>query len=91
MPGYCDPQSSWFNYVDLESRIPKQRPIRKIRKIAEQALEDLEPEFDAICAGASMPSIPPECLIRATSPQILFTIHSERQLCDRIDYDRMFR
>lgn len=91
MRGHSEPQSSLFSYVDLESRIPKQHPIRKIRQIIDQALIDLEPEFDAMYAEAGRPSIPPERLLRATLLQILFTIRSERQLCERIDYDLMFR
>jgi transposase len=60
MRGHSEPQSSLFSYVDLESRIPKQHPIRKIRQIIDQALIDLEPEFDAMYAEAGRPSIPPE-------------------------------
>lgn len=91
MRGHIDPQSSLFSYVDLESRIPKQHPIRKIRKIIDEALSELEPDFDAMYAEGGRPSIPPELLLRATLLQILFTIRSERQLCERIDYDLMFR
>jgi len=91
MRGHSDPQSSLFSYVDLESRIPKHHPIRTVRQIIDKALCELEPEFDAMYSQAGRPSIPPEMLIRATLLQILFTIRSERQLCERIDYDLMFR
>ena len=91
MRGHSNPQSSLFSYVDLESRIPEHHPIRKVRKIVDQALTELEPAFDEMYAQAGRPSIPPELLIRATLLQILFTIRSERQLCERIDYDLMFR
>lgn len=80
-----------FSYVDLESRIPKDHPIRKIRRTVDEALADLEPAFDEMYAERGRPSIPPEQLIRALLLQILFTIRSERQLMERIDYDLLFR
>ena len=46
MRGEIDPQASMFSYVDLESRIPKDHPIRKIRDIVDTALEEIEPWFD---------------------------------------------
>ncbi|MDZ7781971.1 MAG: IS5 family transposase [Halioglobus sp.] len=91
MRGEINPQASMFSYVDLESRIPKEHPIRKIRDIVDTALQEIEPWFDDMYAVAGRPSIPPEMLLRATLLQILFTVRSERQLCERIDYDLMFR
>ena len=91
MRGEIDPQASMFSYVDLENRIPKDHPIRKVRKIVDTALQELEPWFDDMYATGGRPSIPPEMLIRASLLQILFTVRSERQLCERIDYDLMFR
>ena len=91
MRGEVDPQPEMFSYVDLESRIPKQHPIRKIRKIVDKALPALEVAFDQMYADRGRPSIPPEQLIRALLLQIFFTIRSERQLMERIDYDLLFR
>ncbi len=91
MRGEIDPQASMFSYVDLESRIPQGHPIRKIRKIVDQALEEIEVFFDDLYAAGGRPSIPPEMLLRASLLQILFTVRSERQLCERIEYDLMFR
>ena len=91
MRGEIDPQASMFSYVDLESRIPKDHPIRKIREIVDTALQEIEPWFDDMYAAVGRPSIPPEMLLRASLLQILFTVRSERQLCERIDYDLMFR
>lgn len=91
MRGETDPQPEMFSYVDLESRIPKQHPIRKIRRIVDQALTELEPAFGSMYAAGGRPSIPPEQLLRALLLQILFTIRSERQLMERIDYDLLFR
>jgi len=83
--GEIDPQPSMFSYVDLESRIPKDHPIPKIREIIDTALQEIEPWFDDMYAVAGRPSIPPEMLLRASLLQILFTVRSERQLCERID------
>lgn len=91
MRGETDNQSSLFSYVDLESRIPKQHPIRLVRKIVNKALVEMDGTFDLMYASAGRPSIPPEQLIRALLLQILFTIRSERQLMERLDYDLMFR
>ena len=91
MRGRIESQGSMFSYVDLESRIPKQHPIRKIRRIVDEALAELEPAFEQMYSERGRPSIPPEQLIRALLLQILFTIRSERQLMERIDYDLLFR
>jgi transposase len=80
-----------FSYIDLESRIPKSHPIRQIRRIVDDALVELEPAFQTMYSERGRPSIPPEQLIRALLLQILFTIRSERQLMERIDYDLLFR
>ena len=91
MRGETDPQSSMFSYVDLESRIPKGHPIRKIRRIVDEALSQREPAFDEMYSDRGRPSIPSEQLLRALLLQILFSVRSERWLMERIDYDLMFR
>ena len=91
MRGEPDAQASLFSYVDLEQRIPKQHPIRKVRKMVDNALADMDGAFDEMYSVVGRPSIPPEQLIRALLLQILFTIRSERQLMERLDYDLMFR
>ncbi|WP_338109494.1 IS5 family transposase [Pseudomaricurvus alkylphenolicus] len=69
----------------------QQHPIRKIRRIVDEALVEMAPWFDEMYATGGRPSIPPEMLIRASLLQIFFTIRSERQLVERIDYDLLFR
>ena len=91
MRGEVDRQPKMFSYVDLESRIPKHHPIRKIRKIVDKTLPALEVAFEQMYSERGRPSIPPEQLIRALLLQIFFTIRSERQLMERIDYDLLFR
>jgi len=91
MRGEINPQPEMFSYVDLESRIPATHPIRKIRRIVDEALMELEPAFEQMYTDRGRPSIPPEQLLRALLLQILFTIRSERLLMERIDYDLLFR
>ena len=91
MRGEENPQPQMFSYVDLESRVPKQHPIRKVRQIVDTALEELGPVFDEMYAERGRRSIPPEQLLRALLLQIFFSIRSERLLVERIDYDLLFR
>jgi transposase len=91
MRGEADRQAGMFSYVDLESRIPKHHPIRKIRRIVDEAMPALEPAFEQMYSDRGRPSIPPEQLLRALLLQIFYTIRSERQLMERIDYDLLFR
>ncbi len=91
MRGESDSQVNMFSYVNLESRIPNNHPIRKIRSIIDKALNDIDRQLGQMYAQDGRPSIPPEMLIRASLLQILFSIRSERQLCERMDYDLMFR
>jgi transposase len=80
-----------FSYVSLESRIPKRHPVRKMRKLVDSALSNLDELFDAIYAREGRPSIPPERLIRASLLQVLYSIRSERQLMEQLDYNLLFR
>lgn len=91
MRGEVSSQTALFSYIDLESRIPSQHPIRKVRQVVDKALDDMDWAFEDMYARVGRPSIPPEQLIRALLLQILFTIRSERQLMERLDYDLMFR
>jgi transposase len=91
MRGEVDPQRGMFSYVDLESRVPASHPIRKIRRVVDKALKTLSPEFDQYYSEFGRVSIPPEMLLRAQFLQIFYSIRSERQLVERIDYDLLFR
>src|SRR5208283_2276224 len=80
-----------FSYVDLEARVPKKHPLRAIREIANEALSALEDDFAAMYAPMGRPSIPPEKLLRALLLQAFYTIRSERQLMERLEFDLLFR
>lgn len=80
-----------FGYVDLESRIPTSYPLRRIRSLVDEALAEMSERFDALYARRGRSSIPPERLLRALLLQVLFSVRSERQLVEQLDYNLLFR
>jgi transposase len=80
-----------FSYVDLEQRVPARHPLRKIRQLVNDVLVGLDAEFAALYSAFGRESIPPERLLRALLLQALFTIRSERQLMQQLDYNLLFR
>jgi len=82
---------SLFSYVDLEARVPRAHPLRVIRRIADAVLAGMSGRFAAAYAPIGRPSIAPEKLLRAMLLQALYTLRSERQLVERIDFDLLFR
>jgi transposase len=80
-----------FSYVDLEARVPSGHPLRAIRVIVSEALAELSPTFARLYAAVGRPSIPPEQLLRALLLQAFYSIRSERQLMERLDFDLLFR
>ena len=91
MRGSDERSGSLFSYVDLEFRIPQAHPLRAIRVIVNAALADLHADFEAMYSPLGRPSIPPEKLLRASLLQAFYTIRSERQLMERLDFDLLFR
>lgn len=82
---------SLFSYVDLEARTPERHPLRKSRQVVNEALTSLDAEFEALYTDFGRPSIAPERLIRASLIQILFSVRSERQLMEQMQYNLLFR
>ena len=80
-----------FSYVDLEARIRRGHPLRPIRRLADEALGSLSGDFSALYSGMGRPSIPPEMLLRAMLLQAFYSIRSERQLMERLEFDLLFR
>jgi transposase len=80
-----------FSYVSMEDRIPQNHPLRGIRKIVDEVLKGLSGRFNRMYAEVGRPSIPPEQLLRALLLQGLYTIRSERQLMEQLDYNLLFR
>lgn len=80
-----------FSYVSPEQRVPKDHPLRPIRRMVDEALRELSPRFGGVYAKMGRPSIPPERLLRALLLQVLYTIRSERMLMEQLDYNLLFR
>src|SRR6476661_10365721 len=91
MRGADERTGAMFSYVSLEERVRVDHPLRGIRRITDRALERLSPRFGTLYINFGRPSIPPEKLLRALLLQALYTIRSERQLIEQLDYNLLFR
>jgi transposase len=80
-----------FSYVSCESRVPATHPLRSILPIADAALAALSGEFQQLYAVSGRPSIAPEKLLRALLLQAFYSVRSERQLMEQLDYNLLFR
>jgi transposase len=84
-------QDGMFSYVSLERRVPQDHPLREIRKLTDEVLRSMSGEFDALYSDMGRRSIAPEYVLRALLLQVLFSVRSERQLVEQIDYNLLFR
>ena len=91
MRGDATQQLEMLSPVTPETLVPRGHPIREIRSIVDGALSELSPVFDAMYAQVGRPSIPPEHLLKAMLLQVFYSIRSERQLCERLQYDLLFK
>jgi transposase len=91
MRGEDEKQSAMFSYVTLEQRIPNDHPLRIIRGMTDRALERMDSKFDELYSATGRPSIAPERLIRGLLLQVLYSVRSERQLIEQLDYNLLFR
>jgi transposase len=84
-------QEDLFSYRTLEERIPADHPLRHLRKVVDILLTTMDAELDALYAKTGRESIPPERLLRASLIQVLFSIRSERQLVQHLDFNLLYR
>jgi transposase len=91
MRGEDERSDGFFSYVPLERRIPADHPLRAIRTLTDEALAGLSRDFNKLYARDGRPSIPPERLLRALLLQAFYTVRSERQLMEQLDYNLLFR
>ena len=91
MRGVDSKQSSMFCLMSPESRVAQDHPLRAIKKMCEAVLKELSPTFDAMYSPDGRDSVPPERLLKATVLMALYTIRSERQFCEQLDYNMLFR
>lgn len=74
-----------------EQMVPKKHPLREIKKLADEALRELSPLFDEMYAHSGRESIPPERLLKAMLLMALYSVRSERMLCEQLQYNMLFR
>jgi transposase len=91
MRGTDQNQGLMYSYVAMERRIRVDHPARKIRVLVDRALKGMDTSLDAMYASGGRPSIAPERLLRAQLLMILYSIRSERQLMEQLDYNLLFR
>lgn len=91
MRGTDERSGELFSYVDLEARVRPDHPLRSIRSIANEALGTLSKEFASLYAREGRRSIAPEKLLRAMLLQAFYSVRSERQLMERLEFDLLFR
>jgi transposase len=84
-------QPAVFSYLSPEERVPQNHPLRPIRKLTDQVLKELSPTFEGMYSRIGRPSVAPEKLLRAQLLQILYTIRSERQLMEHLNYNLLYR
>jgi transposase len=80
-----------FSYISPEDRVPQDHPLRVIRGLVDPILARMSPQFEALYSRWGRRSIAPEKLLRALLLQVLYTIRSERQLMEQIDYNILYR
>jgi transposase len=91
MRGQEERQEELFSYISLEKRVPTEHPLRKVLEMTNRALGELSPRLEGLYATVGRPSIPPEQLLRALVLQALYSVRSERQLMEQLDYNLLFR
>jgi transposase len=90
MRGSDERQAILFSVRSIEDRIPADHPLRALRGLVDPLLVALSPRFQRLYAANGRPSIPPEQLLRALLLQVLYTIRSERQLMEQLDYNLLY-
>jgi transposase len=80
-----------FSYIRPEQRIAANHPLRKVRELVREVLNELSATFGRLYSHEGRPSIPSEQLLSALLLQVFYSIRSERQLMEQLDYNLLFR
>lgn len=91
MRGKADRQITMLSSLTPEQLVPRDHPIRHIKPIVDRALSELSPTFNRMYAETGRPSVPPEHLLKGCLLIALYSIRSERQFCERLQYDLLFK
>jgi transposase len=84
-------QDGMFSYLTLEQRVPQDHPLREIRRLTDVVLRSLSADFEQMYSASGRPSIAPEYVLRALLLQAFYSVRSERQLVEQLDYNLLFR
>src|SRR5512139_506526 len=91
MRGVADKQGMMLLVFNLEERIQRDHPLRRIKSLAEKELKELSPVFKRMYSHTGRPSIPPERILKSLLLIALYSVRSERQFCEQMDYNLLFR
>lgn len=91
MRGDEEGQAAVMVFVAPDHKVPQDHPIRAIKLIVDRALRSLSPVFNEMYSRRGRPSIPPESLLKASVLIALYSVRSERQFCERLEYDLLFK
>jgi len=91
MRGDNNQQEGMFSYISPEKRVPSDHPLRPIRKMVDEILKEMSPEFSTVSSAVGRPSIAPERLLRSFLLQILYSVRRERMLIEQLQYNLLFR
>ena len=91
MRGDEEQQEGFIVFESLEDQVPADHPLRSIRRLTDRALERIDEELDKLYASTGRESIPPERLLRALLLMVLYSVRSERQLMEQLNYNLLFR
>src|SRR4030066_1187543 len=91
MRGNTEIQATMLSLLTADQLVPADHPIRQIKPIVDDALHELSAIFNRIYSGVGRPSIPPEHLLKSCLLIALFSVRSERQFCERLQYDLLFK
>jgi transposase len=91
MRGDDNQQEGMFSYISPEKRVPADHPLRPIRKIVDEILKEMSPQFAKLYSDVGRPSIAPERLFRFLLLQIFYSVRSERMLIEQLQYNLLFR
>ena len=91
MRGDDNQQEGMFSYISPEKRVPTDHPLRPIRKMVDEILKEMSPQFAKLYSSVGRPSIAPERLLRSLLLQIFYSVRSERMLIEQLQYNLLFR
>lgn len=77
--------------LNAEDLVARDHPLRAIKTLADAALSSMSPFLDGMYAECGRASVAPEVLLKAKLLSALFSIRSDRQLCEQLRYNLLFR